>query len=115
MKTAHIFAAATVLAALSNHAVAETQAERDVRRSGYIAGTSCSIISNGQPMTIRYLAGGIGRIEWQEDDAALEWSIKNDTFCVHVLGGEKSCSNLGAASSPNEEAEFKAEFAKSCM
>ena len=96
-------------------AFAETQEERDARRSSYIAGLSCSLISQGQPMTIRYLEGGTGRLEWQEDDVALSWSIKNDIFCVQATGGDKSCSNLGAKTSPNEEQQFKDEFAKSCM
>ena len=100
---------------MATNAIAETQAERDARRSSYIAGLSCSFISSGQPMTVRYNAGGTGRLEWQEDDAALSWSIEKDVFCVQATGGRKSCSNLGSNVAPNEEETFKKQFLKSCM
>ena len=105
----------TALILIASVAKAETQAERDDRRSSYIAGVSCSLVSQGQAMTVRYLEGGTGRVEWQEDDVALKWSVEKDVFCVQVTGGEKSCANLGAETSPNEEADFKREFAKNCF
>ncbi len=112
-----IFIVATFAALLGivGPASAETQAERDARRSGYISGFTCSKVSRGQPITIRYFEGGMGRIEWQEDDAALTWSIKKDVFCVQVTGAERHCADMGAETSANEEAEFEEELNKSCM
>ncbi len=112
-----IIIAATLAAlfGIVGSASAETQAERDARRSGYIAGFTCSKVSHGQPITIRYFEGGIGRIEWQEDDAALSWSIKKDVFCVQVTGAERHCADMGVATSANEEAGFEEELNKSCL
>ncbi len=104
-----------ILCGYAGTANAETQAERDGRRSGFIAGFSCSVVAQGQPMTIRYFEGGTGRVEWQEDDAAVTWSIEKDMFCIQVTGAERQCSDLGAAASANEEAEFEKELNKICL
>lgn len=96
-------------------AKAETQTERDERRSSYIAGFSCSLVVRGQPITVRYSNGGAGRMEWQEDDIAFQWSVKEDQFCTQVIGGEKRCSDLGSETSLNEKEEFQKALGKNCF
>lgn len=106
----------TVAILLAASAVkAETQAERDELRASYFAGFSCSTIIRGQPMTIRYLAGGIGRIEFQEDDIAMKWRVKGDRFCRQVGTTEERCWDLGSKSSPSEKDEVQAALRKNCL
>ena len=115
MRILGLISAAAVCAALSGAALAETQAERDARRTGYVNGFSCSMVVRGQPIVIRYREGGIGRMEWQEDDVALEWRIEKDQFCVKVTAGREKCSTLRASSPPDEEAEFMAWLSQNCL
>lgn len=109
-----IFLAAAVLAA-TPAAHAETQTERDERRASYITGFSCSMVVRGQPVTVRYSKGGAGRIEWQEDDTAFRWSVKEDQLCMQITGAEKRCSSLGSETSPNEKEEFQKALAENCF
>ena len=104
---------AVLLAAFA--AKAETQAERDEVRASYFAGFSCSTIIRGQAMTIRYLPGGIGRIEFQEDDIAMKWRVKNDQFCRQVGTSQERCWNLGSKTSPNERETFQTALRKNCL
>lgn len=106
---------AAITTILSTTALAETQAERDERRESYIAGFSCSLVVRGQAVTVRYVDGGTGRLEWQEDDIAFKWSVKNDQLCSQVIGSEERCSNLGSTSSPNEKEELQKALGKNCF
>lgn len=96
-------------------AKAETQAERDERRAGYFAGFSCSTIVRGQAMTIRCLEGGIGRIEFQEDDIAMKWRVKDDRFRRQIGTSEERCWNLGSKSPTDEKGKVQTALRKNCL
>ncbi len=116
MKILGLLAIASATLALSSAStLAETQAERDERRASYFAGFSCSTVVRGQAMTIRYLEGGIGRIEFQEDDIAMKWRVKNDKFCRQVRNNEERCWDLGSESPPDEKEKVEATLRKNCL
>lgn len=94
---------------------AETQAERDELRASYFAGFSCSTVIRGQAMTIRYQKGGIGRIEFQEDDIAMKWRVKDDKFCRKIETSEEQCWDLGSEVSANEREEVQVALRKNCL
>lgn len=110
-----LISATLAILLMSFTAHAETQAERDELRASYFAGFSCSTIIRGQPMTIRYLAGGTGRIEYQEDDIAMKWRVKDDNFCRRIGTSEEKCWNLGSKSSPTEREEVQKALRKNCL
>ena len=110
-----LLAIALALPFTTQTAKAETQAERDERRAGYFSGFSCSTIIRGQAMTIRYLDGGIGRIEFQEDDIAMKWRVKDDRFCRQIGTSEERCWNLGSKSPADEKEKMQAVLRKNCL
>ncbi len=84
--------AVSVLAVLTQTATAETQAERDARRTSYIVGVTCSIMWAGQPGQIDFSADGVGEISHHEDGLNFEWWVREDKYCFQFQGDEPNCS-----------------------
>ncbi len=117
MKT-RVFAAILAALFLTNTPTvsqADTVAERDARRTGFIVGFVCHQYIAGQLGKLKFLENGEGIWSMPQHSDSFTWSVRNDKYCFQAAGGKKQCSDFPKRTLPNEKEAFDAWLRKGCL
>ena len=96
-------------------ASADTAAERDKRRTGYMEGFVCDMYIHGQLGHMKWLANGNGELLIPQHSDSLEWIIKNDKYCIEFSEGNEHCVDFPQKTLANEEEEFEKWMKRDCL
>ncbi|MEM7269123.1 MAG: hypothetical protein AAF401_07705 [Pseudomonadota bacterium] len=105
---------ALLIALGATPALAETQSERDARRTGCIEGFSCwKTASGGYQTRFVFEKNGAGEIYNSAGGMPLRWKVQADTLCITVNGTER-CNDLPNRDTGDEEEKFKTFMGRIC-